>query len=244
MDLQDAKRDVYRPTMIRELKTPGNKGTQVVMKEAGSAPPPPPPPPPLAKDKLPSMTGDAIVGYEMTWSGGTFTGGVEPLTVVDQVRSTADGSNFNNLGDDKPYVVKAADLGLMLQAFSSATDADGTVVKSTSGLSSNVSRPVLDDYSFEVDGVAVAGGDTITLAPSASSVFEAKPEGNALYPPKDVTYSWTIRSGTGRFSGPTNAPVVIYIADALPGAALVQCTISSADANDAVAPALEILVTP
>ena len=39
-ELQEAWRDVYRPTMIRELKTPGNKGTEVVMKEAAGGDPP------------------------------------------------------------------------------------------------------------------------------------------------------------------------------------------------------------
>ena len=40
MELQEAWRDVIRPTMIRELKTPGNKGTEVVMKEAAGGDPP------------------------------------------------------------------------------------------------------------------------------------------------------------------------------------------------------------
>lgn len=243
MDLKDAKRDVYRPTMIRELKTPGNKGTQVVMKEAGSAPPPPPPPPPLAPDVLPSMSGDPVVGYEMTWSGGTFTGGVEPLTVVDQVRSTADGTNFNDLGDAKPYVVKASDLGLMLQASSSATDSDGTVVQSSSGLSGNVARPVLDDYGLTVDGVETASGATVALTGGQVVTLEAVAQGVPVYPPKDVRYSWSIRTGGGGFSGGTEAPVATFIADAAPSASLLMCSISSPDAADNTALTVEFVIS-
>ena len=242
MELQDATRDVYRPTMVPELETPGNKGTKVIMKEAGTTPPPPPPPE-LVVDALPSIAGDPVVGYQMTWTEGTFTGGVDPLTVVSKVRSTADGSSFDDLGSDNPYTVQASDLGMMLQAYSAVTDADGTTADGASGLSTNVFRPVLDDYTFEVDGADTDPDSQITVAPSASVAFAVKARGDVTYPPKDVTYSWRIRSGSGRLSGPTDAAAVIYIADATPGAALLQCTISSTAANDATAISLEVLVS-
>ena len=44
MELQEAWRDVIRPTMYRQLKTPGNKGTEVVMVEAAGGGTPEPEP--------------------------------------------------------------------------------------------------------------------------------------------------------------------------------------------------------
>ena len=242
MELQDAERDVYRPTMVPELETPGNKGTKVVMKEAGTAPPPPPPPE-LVVDVLPSMSGDAVVGYEMTWTDGTFTGGVDPLTVVSKVRSTADGKSFNDLGSDNPYKVKSSDLGLMLQAYSEVTDADGTTADGASGLSGNVARPVLDNYGITVDGVEISSGDTVTLTSGQVVPLEAVAEGFPVYPPTDVRFSWSIRTGGGRFSGETEAPVAIYIAEDAPSAALVMCTISSLDAQDNTQVTVEFVVS-
>lgn len=242
MELQDAERDVYRPTMVPELETPGNKGTKVIMKEAGGTPPPPPPPE-LVVDVLPSMSGDPVVGYEMTWTDGTFTGGVDPLTVVSKVRSTADGTSFNDLGSDNPYKVRASDLGLMLQAYSEVTDADGTTADGASGLSGNVARPVLDDYGLKVDGVETPSGDTVTLTGDQAVPLEATEEGVPVYPPKDVKYKWSIRTGGGRLSGATDKSATIYIADAAPSAALVQCTISSNDAGENTQISVEFVVS-
>ena len=70
MDLQDAWRDVIRPTMIREPKTPGNRGVEVVMVDLnGDGIPASTTGTGLAKDDC--DCGDAIVGYETTTGGTT-----------------------------------------------------------------------------------------------------------------------------------------------------------------------------
>ena len=74
-----AKRDVYRPTMRRQLLTPGNKGVEVIMVECNSDPnaPEPGPGPEYADLEMtdPVVTGDAIVGETLTCSEPTVTGG-------------------------------------------------------------------------------------------------------------------------------------------------------------------------
>ena len=71
-----AWRDVYRPTMFRELKVPGNKGVEVIMVDAAGGDPPGPGPEyaDLAMS-TPVVTGEAVVGETLTCSEPTVTGG-------------------------------------------------------------------------------------------------------------------------------------------------------------------------
>ena len=179
----------------------------------------------------------------MTWTAGTFSGGVQPLSVASGIRSTPDGSNFSSPSTQNPYVVKASDLGMYLQAYSICTDGAGTELASTSGLSQNVARPVLDEYDLYVDGVLTDPTAQHGMLPSATAVFEIKPKGDVTFNPKDVTFAWSIRTGTGRFSGDTDKAAVIYIAnDTAPSAALIECKYVSQDANDNAVVSFEILV--
>jgi len=190
------------------------------------------------------MTGDAVVGYELTWTAGTFTGGVKPYTIVSGVRSTPDGSNFGPVSSTNPYKVSASDLGLYLQPISTCTDAAGQTLAYPSGLSQTVARPVLDEYDLYVDGVLHDPSSQLGLTPNQTVVFEIKPKGDVNFNPKDVTFAWSIRSGTGRLSGDTDKSAVIYMAnDTAPSAALVQCRYASVDANDNAVVDFEILVS-
>ena len=69
-----AWRDVYRPTMNRELKEPGNYGTEVIMVPVDIEPPPGPEYADLAMSD-PVVTGLAVVGETLTCSEPTVTGG-------------------------------------------------------------------------------------------------------------------------------------------------------------------------
>lgn len=190
------------------------------------------------------MTGDAVVGYELTWTAGTFSGGVEPYSIESGIRSTPDGTNFGAVSSDNPYVVKASDLGMYLQGVSICTDAKGTELANPSGLTQNVARPVLDEYELYIDDVWTDSTAQHGMTPGQTCVFEIKPAGDVTFNPKDVTFEWSVRTGTGRFSGATNTPAVIYIAnDTAPSAALVQCRYASQDAADNAVIDFEILVS-
>ena len=180
----------------------------------------------------------------MTWAAGTFSGGVQPLSVASGIRSTPDGSSFSSPSTQNPYVVKASDLGMYLQAYSICTDGAGTELASTSGLSQNVARPVLDEYDLFIDSVWTDPTAQHGMTPSSTAVFEIKPKGDVVFNPKDVTFEWKIRTGTGRFSGDTNKPAVIYFShDSAPSAALIECKYVSQDANDNAVVSFEILVS-
>lgn len=189
------------------------------------------------------MSGDAVVGYEMPWTAGTFSGGVQPLSIASGVRSTPDGNSFSSPSTQNPYVVKASDLGLYLQPYSICTDGSGAELPYPGGLSQAVARPVLDEYDLYIDGVLTDPTTQHGMAPSATAAFEIRPKGDVAFNPKDVTFAWSIRTGTGRFSGDTNKSGVIYFSnDTAPSAALIECRYVSQDANDNAVVNFEVLV--
>ena len=148
------------------------------------------------------------------------------------------------MSSDNPYVVTTNDLGMYLQGVSICTDAKGTEVKNPTGLTQNVARPVLDEYDFYVDGVLHDQSTQLGMTPGSSALFEVRPKGDANFPAKDVTFAWSIRSGTGRFSGDIDKAGVVYIAnDTAPSGALVQCQYTSFDADDVGVASSEVLVS-
>lgn len=133
---------------------------------------------------------------------------------------------------------------MYLQGVSICTDAEGTELKNPSGLSGNVARPVLDEYELFIDDVLTDSTEQHGMTPGQASVFEIRPAGDVTFNPKDVTFEWSIRQGTGRLSGATDAAAVMYIAnDTAPSAALVQCRYVSQDAADNAVIDFEILVS-
>ena len=75
MELQEAWRDVIRPTMRREPKTPGNRGVEVVMVDFNPDPPEPEYEPLVVGN--PTVTGQAIVGYTLSCSDPSIEGALE-----------------------------------------------------------------------------------------------------------------------------------------------------------------------
>ena len=104
MKLQEAWRDVIRPTMRREPKTPGNRGVQVVMIDLDGDGIPDPPGP--EREPITTTTGaswadlnDYEVGNEVFANVAAYTGGNPDTTTYRyrwQTRATADDSWVNS----------------------------------------------------------------------------------------------------------------------------------------------------
>ena len=130
-----AKRDVYRPTMRRELKEPGNKGTEVIMIDAtgDDTPDPPDPPEELKFDQQPSNTGTAKVGKTLTGVMGTAKGGVKPYKpYVAKWRYRVGDDPWVDItewstDDPQEYVVRGYDSAHKINFYQKIEDAAGTV---------------------------------------------------------------------------------------------------------------------
>ena len=96
MELQEAWRDVIRPTMIRQLKTPGNKGTEVVMVEAAGGDTPEPEREPITVTTAAAWAdlNDYSIGSEVFADVAAYEGGSAETTTYRyrwQTRATAEG---------------------------------------------------------------------------------------------------------------------------------------------------------
>lgn len=356
MELQEAWRDVTRPTMYRELKTPGNKGVEVVMVEAagGDTPEPEPERQPItvttgaawadlndysignevfadvaaytggnpdtttyryrwqarataddgwvngswtnyndhamevsttiaepgqlrfqcqARDtsvdpveqvnsfaavktvdtpaalviSTPVVTGEPIVGYTLTCSEPTVSGGVGPYQLdyfwVDESNAIVWEATY--MGNTTKII--DYDLGKTMKCLVTVTDKGYARGESTTVQSNQlgpINRPTLPDYEVYVDGALHDDPSAdVGVGINGTVVLEVRPEAVA-YPPLDIGYSWQVRNGTGRLSGGTNGTSVMYMApDSAPAGALVTCTATSNDASDsAYAAEVTILV--
>lgn len=191
----------------------------------------------------PTISGDPVVGYTLTCSEPSIEGGSGDVTVNYYWQ---DANNKRVLYMGGPHVLTELDITRTMCCQVYVADnqtGENAAVESTNCLGPVV-RPVLDDYDFFVDGVLHDQQTQLGLEPGASAIFEVRPKGGVAKPPKDVTFSWSIRTGTGRFSGDTDKPAVVYIAhDTAPSAALVQCQYSSAHADDVGVASAEVLVS-
>ena len=182
------------------------------------------------------MTGEPFVGYTLSCSEPSVEGGSGDVQIdyfwVDE---------SNVIVWEAPYMgnttkVIEYDLGKRMKCLVTVTDkvtGDSETVSSNS--KGPINRPVIPEYECYVDsslhddpsadvGVAVGG----------SVVLEVRPE-TVSNPALDVAYEWKVRTGTGRLSGDVNGTGVIYMApDAAPAGALVNCTVTSRDADDQV----------
>ena len=245
MDLKDAWRDVYRPTMRREPKTPGNKGVEVVMVDLNGDGIPDPPDPeyePLVVGD-PTVTGQAIVGYTLSCSQPSIEGGSGDVT-VNYYWQDADFKRVLYMGQTQK--VSAADLGrtICCQVYV-ADNQTGENVVVESNVVGPINRPVVPEFDTWVDGeLHDDPSQDVGVEPNGTVVIEvrAMPVSNA---PVDLTYEWKIRNGTGRLSGDLDGSGIIYLApEDVPAGALVTCTASSQDANDsAYAAEVTILVS-
>ena len=227
-----AWRDVYRPTMYRKAKVEGNKGTEVVMYKKDA----PAPTPPLSVGSV-AATGDPYVGYTLSCSEPTVTGGSGNVQIAYA---------WPNGGTSNTYKLSDSDLGLSVTCSVTVTDkTTGETTTVDSNAVGPVNRPIIPEYECFVDSNLYDDPSAqVDVAVDGSVVLEVRPE-TVSNPALDLGYRWQVRSGTGRLSGDVNSTGIIYIApDTAPAAALVTCTVSSNNAADnAQAAEVTIVVT-
>ena len=206
----------------------GQRHGDAVMEGNGSDPPP--------LDPLvvgdPTLTGEAIVGYTLTCSEPSISGGSGDFT-INYYWQDADNKYALYMGATQ--VVSATDLGRSICCTVYVADnktGENATVTSTNCLGP-VSRPALPEFEVYVDGELHDDPSAeVGVAPNGMVVIEARPQAVA-HRPLDLTYSWQVRTGTGRLSGDLDAAGIVYLApDAAPAGALVTCTAISDDAND------------
>ena len=129
-----ATRDVYRPTMRRELLTPNNKGTEVVMVDANSDPVPPRTPITVVIGARWADVGNVyVVGKTVFAETAGYTGGLTDTTTYRwriQTRAAADASwvngswtNYTDHGEEVSFPLTASgDIRFQCQARDTGID--------------------------------------------------------------------------------------------------------------------------
>ena len=202
---------------------------------------------PVSFDKLivsdPVVTGEPIVGYTLSCSEPTITGGSGEAQVAYYWQ---DANNSRVLYMGSTQQVKAVDIGRDIQCQVVVTDAAANeqvvVVSNSVG---PIGRPVIPEYDVWVNGELHEDPSAdVGVSPGGSVVLEVRPQ-PSTNAPADVVYNWQVRTGTGRLSGDLDGTGVIYLApEEPPAGALVTCTVTSADADDsAYAAEVTILVS-
>ena len=199
-------------------------------------PPPPPPPPPLSASK-PTLTGEPCVGYTLSCSEPVPAGGVAPYTFsyfwVDMTRDQKMAPTT---------VVTEYDLGKQMKCLVTVSDSAGESVQVETDPTIQAFRPTLGDFATYVDNVLI-DQTTVGVTPNQLCVCLVQEDDPVLFPPRDVTFNWELRTGTGTLRGDNGLPYMSYLAPgAAPAAALVTCTIVSNDAQDATDVVIEFLV--
>ena len=231
--LRDAydPRAVVRPTMVPDRnQAQATGGHFAKMLESGFNDPPPDP---LSASK-PTLTGDPCVGYTLSCSEPVPAGGVAPYTF---------SYSWEGVASVMPtLVVTAADLGKQMKCLVTVSDSAGESVQVEADPTIAAFRPTLGDFQTYVDNVLI-DQTTVGLSPSQICGCMVQEDDPVLFPPKDMTFNWQLRTGTGRLSGDNGGPFIGYVApSAAPAAALVTCTINSSDAQDAMDAQIEFLV--
>ena len=242
--LRDAydPRAVVRPTMVPDRdEAAATGGHRSKMIKTGFNKPEPEPMPPLVVGD-PVVAGEPIVGYTLTCSEPTITGGSGDAQVAYYWQ---DANNNRVLYIGSTQTVKAVDIGRNIQCQVAVTDAaaDEQVIVVSNSIGP-IGRPVIPEYDVWVNGELHEDPSAdVGVAPGGSVVLEVRPQ-PSTNPPVDAVYSWQVRTGTGRLSGDETSTGIIYLApDAAPAGALVTCTVISEDAADnAYAAEVTILV--
>ena len=231
-----AWRDVYRPTMNRELKTPGNKGTEVVMHKVDHTPPGPEPEP-IRKD-LAVLTaaewafdnnytvGEVVRAFVALYEGGADEGVVyryrwQTKAVGDADWTNGKWVNYNNVDTTIEYTLTAdGTLRFQCQARDASVDPVDQVNSFTS--SQTVSYPAL------VVGTPKASGEPIvgyTLNCSEPSI-----EGGSGS--TQVNYYWRdANNQTVLYMGPTQVVQEVDITRTVECQVAVIDTVSSESAT-------------
>ena len=183
----------------------------------------------------PVATGEPFVGYTLSCSEPVVTGGSGQYQIdyywVDVETSAIIWEN-NYMGNTTKVV--EYDLGKSMYCMCVCTD---QVTKKSVTVESNrlgpINRPILPEFDTWVEGQLYDDpNEQIGVVPNGSVVIEVRQEPSSAAA-ADITYSWAIRTGTGRLSGDETSTGIIYLApEAAPAGALVVCTATSRDASD------------
>ena len=192
------------------------------------------------------MTGDPCVGYTLSCSEPVVTGGSGNFQFdyfwVDET---------NVIVWEAPKMaptttVTEYDLGKTMKCLVSVTDKDiqgsqAVTVESNSTIA--VFRPTLGDFQAYVDDVPVEG-EAIGVTPSQLCGCLVQVDDPVGFPPKDVSFNWELRTGTGSLRGDNGGPFIGYLApDHAPAGALVTCSVASAHASDVQSVQIEFLIS-
>jgi len=206
---------------------------------------------PITYDELvvgdPVATGDPFVGYTLTCSEPTITGGSGSVQVdyywVDAATKAIvwEAQYMSNTTKIIDY-----DLGKTMYCMVIVTDqVTGDSITKESNQKGPINRPALPEYEVYVNSELYDDpSKQIGVLPDGSVVCEVRPE-TVSNPPLDLAYEWKIRTGTGRLSGDVNGTGIIYLApDSAPAGAALNCTVTSRDAADtAFAAEITVLVS-
>ena len=182
----------------------------------------------------PVATGEPFVGYVLTCSEPTVTGGSNDCQFDYFWVDESNAMVWENTYMSNTCKVIDFDLGKKMKCLVTVTD---KVTGENTTVASNelgpINRPTLADFDTWVDSELHDDPDAdVGVAINGSVVLEVRMQ-PVSHPPLDVTYQWSIRNGTGRLSGDENATGIIYLApDSAPAGAQVQCKVESRDAND------------
>ena len=194
----------------------------------------------------PTVTGDPCIGYTLSCSEPVVTGGSGNFQFdyfwVDET---------NVIVWEAPKMaptttVTEYDLGKTMKCLVSVTDKDiqgsqAVTVESNSTIA--VFRPTLGDFQAYVDDVLVEG-EAIGVTPSQLCGCLVQVDDPVGFPPKDVSFNWELRTGTGSLRGDNGGPFIGYLApDHAPAGALVTCSVASAHASDVQSVQIEFLIS-
>ncbi len=195
--------------------------------------------------QAPTLTGDPCVGYTLSCSQPAVTGGSGKYQFdyfwVDETNVIV----WEAAKMAPTTIVTEYDLGKTMKCLVTVSDkeAEGVnpvTVESNSTIAAF--RPTLGDYYTYVDNVLIEQS-TVGLTPSQICACLVQEDDPVVFPPKDTTFLWEIRSGTGRLSGDNGTPFIGYVApDAAPAGALVTCSITSHHAQDVQSCQFEFLI--
>lgn len=235
-----------RPTMTPVLKTPDNKGTEVLMIQGPGTEPGPQPEPvePLAvaEGKGSNWVGTNVYEIGQTVEGRTaeYEGGVEPVTYRYRFQTKATGSDTwvnqpwtDTTNAKNPVYFEITEAG-ELKFQSQARDSSDPAVQlnSVTGIKTIQPQTTIGDIAFLVNGVEAVENNWLALIGSTINVDCVTSGGTAT----NETYSWRIRSGDATIIGSTTSKICnVELGSAYPGSVQVQCTISSQNSSNSPA---------
>ena len=208
MELKEAWRDVYRPTMRREAKVPGNKGTEVVMIDLDGDGIPDPP-----------VREDITVTHATTWAAhnnyvkgqtvycnvAAFSGGSDETIYRWRLQKRADvdsdwqNYSWTNYSDHALEINITCPEGQM-RIHCQARDASVDPVDQVNSFSTTetVTTPTLLPLDIQANGAPYdPSNETLDGNAGESVLLMAVPAAHDLIP---LNYTWSVRSGSARLT--------------------------------------------